>query len=229
MAREQLNDIEDYEEEYPEGEEPDQDTQLSDAIAQLTNRANKSEADNINLQKAIGSFQEEKKDANFLHLEIATEYLLQRLEHFYKSDIMKEENGNVFWKEQENKELVTFNEFGVNALMEIVTKYIDKNTILSSYTDERINEILADIGDELTLFILCNYVKIGMDTYYKKTKFRLIIVTTLHLIESTYRRALRGKTLEELNQSKVVGQFNQDNRPLIMPKQKPQGMARYFG
>ncbi len=90
--------------------------------------------------------------------------------------------------------------------MEIVTKYLDKNTVLSNYKEERIYEILADIGEEMTLVVFCNYEKMGMDTAYKKSKFRIIVVTTLHIIESTYRRALGGKTSEDLNQSRIVTQ-----------------------
>jgi hypothetical protein len=164
-----------------------------------------------------------KKDANFLHLQISTQEMLERLEHFYKGDILQTKNGNISWTEQKNKDLVTFNEYGVTSLMEIITKYIDRNTILSNYSEERIYEIMADLGDDLTLFILCNYVKLGMDTYFKKTKFRIVISSTLHIIESTYRRALRGKTIEELNQSRISGEFG---NPI---QNKPQQPARNEG
>lgn len=172
-------------------------------INNLINRANNAESRNAQLSKAMSSLNGDKKEGNFLHLQISTQEMLDKLEHFYRGDVYKEES----WTSQKNKRLVTFNEYGVTSLMEVVTKYIDRNTILSSYPEERIYEILGDLGDELTLFILCNYVQLGMDTYFKKTKFRIIITTTLHIIESTYRRALRGKTIEEVNQSRVIGQF----------------------
>jgi hypothetical protein len=178
-------------------------------IQTLMERANNAEARNAELTKTIGSMQSGQKSDNFLHLQISTSEMLEKLEHFYRGDIEKgeDENGNINWIKQENNELVTFNDHGVTSLMEIVTKYIDKNTILSYYDSSRIYEILADIGDELVLFMQCNYRQMGMDTYFKKTKFRLVVATTLHIIESTYRRAIEGRTLEEMNQSKVVGQF----------------------
>jgi hypothetical protein len=174
-----------------------------DDITALITRATNAESRNAQLSRAMNSLNGDKKEGNFLHLQISTEAMLEKLEHFYRGDVLKNED----WKPQTNKKLVTFNEYGVTSLMEIVTKYIDRNTILSNYPEERIYEILGDLGDELTLFILCNYVQLGMDTYFKKTKFRIIIATTLHIIESTYRRALRGKTIEEVNQSRVIGQF----------------------
>lgn len=149
-----------------------------------------------------------KKDSNFLHLQISNTEMLEKLEHFYRGDRWgTDDDGDYAWIAPESTDLVTFNDFGVTTMMDIVTKYIDKNTTLSYYSEDRIYEILGDLGDELVLLILSNYKKMGMDTYYKKTKFRMVIVTTLHMIESAYRRALRGRTLEEVNQSRIIGQF----------------------
>lgn len=176
----------------------------------------------------LNNIASQKNKDNFLHHQIATEDMLEKLEHFYKGDTMgPDENGDIVWKEQEDKDLITLNAFGVTSLMEIITKYIDKNTLLSYYKEERIYEILSDLGDEMVLFILCNYEKLGMNTYFKKTKFRLLITTTLHIIESTYRRALSGKTMEEINQSKVVGQFGMGNKPEIQqPTRRPNWIQR---
>lgn len=146
-------------------------------------------------------------DKNIVEFQLDTEGMLEKLEKFYKGEYLGyDDKGQPEWKVPEDKELVTFNEFGVNSLMEIITKYIDKNTMLSTYSEERIYQIMADLGDEMVLFILCNYEKLGMNTYFKKTKFRITITTTLHIIESAYRRALRGQTRIDLNQNKIVTQ-----------------------
>lgn len=199
-------------------------------ITRLQERASRAESRNLEMSNALSSMSGHQKDENFLHHQISTEEMLEKLEHFYRGDYQGEdEEGNIVWKRQENKDLITFNEFGVTSMMEILTKYIDRNTTLSYYDSLRIYEILGDIGDELVLLLLCNYEKMGMDTYFKKTKFRIVIVTTLHIIESTYRRALGGKTMEEINQSRVIGQFGNlpiQNQP--MP-QKPSFMGRIFG
>lgn len=195
-----------------------QDEISEDAINELITRVNTAEAKSAQLSRTISSM-DPKKEGNFLHLQISTEAMLEKLEHFYRGDLLKTEKGRTFWEPQNDLDLVTFNEYGVTSLMEIVTKYIDRNTILSNYNEERIYEIMGDLGDELTLFILCNYRQLGMNTHFKKTKFRMIIVTTLHIIESTYRRAIRGKTIEELNQSRVIGQFGDINsqRQILKP------------
>ena len=213
-----------------EGEEGNYDG-VSDAdIDGLINRANKAESINVELTNALSGMSMQKRDENFLHHQISPDDMLEKLEHFYRGDYQGiDENGDMAWLAQDDKDLKTFNEFGVTSLMEIITKYIDKNTILSFYSSQRIYEILADLGDDLILFLLCNYEKMGMDTYFKKTKFRLVITTTVHIIESAYMRALQGRTMEEVNQSKVIGQFGSlPERPQQQPT--PQGrISRFFG
>ncbi|HEC66145.1 MAG TPA: hypothetical protein ENI23_12700 [bacterium] len=163
------------------------------------------------------------KDSNLIALQLETPELLQKLERFYRGEYLHtDEEGNVTWKLPENKDLIPLNEFGVSLLMEVVTKYIDKNTVLSNYTEERIYEIIGDIGDELILVVYCNYEKMGMDSAFKKTKFRLLITTTLHLIESSYRRAIGGETFQKLNESRIVTQSDALNRgvPQILSQKK---------
>lgn len=171
---------------------------------------------NAQLTGSMSAFSGSQDKGNLINLQLQTQDLLERLERFYRGDYLTSEEGNFIWKSPKDDELKPFNDFGVNLLMETISKYIDKNTILSNYKEERIFEILGDLGDELILVIYCNYEKMGMNTYFKKTKFRLIISTTLHMIESVYRRAIEGKSSEELNQSRIVTQSDSLGRPMPM-------------
>ncbi len=155
------------------------------------------------------------KNENLIQYQIETVELLEKLEHFYKGEYIGTlKNGDMGWIRPKNKDQIPLNTFGVSAMMEIISKYVDKNTTLSYYSEMRIYEILADLGDELIIYILSNYEKMGMDNNFKKTKFRLLIVTTLHLIESTYRKAISGKTIEEINQSRIITQSDLVGRSL---------------
>ena len=58
-----------------------------------------------------------------------------------------------------------------------------------------------------------------MDTDFKKTRFQLTVINILHSIESTYRRSLRGKTMEDLNSSRIFTQLdNLGNRQPLSSK-----------
>jgi len=155
----------------------------------------------------LSAFGSSTKNENLITFQIETTELLDKLEHFYKGEYIGTlNNGDTGWVKPKDKKQIPLNEFGVSAMMEIVSKYVDKNTTLSYYSEMRIYEILGDLGDELVIYILSNYEKMGMDDNFKKTKFRLLVITTLHMIESTYRKAIAGKTIEEINQSRIITQ-----------------------
>lgn len=98
------------------------------------------------------------------------------------------------------------NEYGVAELMRIMSMYITKETFLSYYSEERINEILGDLGDALNNFLYCNYEKMGMDTKFKESKYILICLNLLHTVESCYRRAIDGAEQENLRTRAIVTQ-----------------------
>ena len=98
------------------------------------------------------------------------------------------------------------NSYGVAELMRIISMYVTKETFLSTYDTERINEIMGDIGDELNNFLYCNYEKLGMDSKFKESKFALIILNILHTIENCYRRAIGGSEQQYLRSRAIVTQ-----------------------
>ncbi len=176
-------------------------------IEQLENELKATQGKNIEVSSQMHSLTSLNKNENVIQYQIENVDLLEKLEHFYKGEYIGTlKNGEVGWVTPKDISQIPLNEFGVSAMMEIVSKYIDKNTTLSYYSEMRIYEILADLGDELVLYVLSNYEKMGMSDKFRKTKFRLLIVTTVHMIESTYRKAISGKTIEEINQSRIISQ-----------------------
>ncbi len=98
------------------------------------------------------------------------------------------------------------NEQGVAEFMRVISMYVTKETFLSYYKEDRINEIMGDLGDKLNDFFYCNYEKMGMDTKFKESKYTLLILNVLHTIESCYRRALEGAEQENLRTRAIVTQ-----------------------
>ena len=178
------------------------------------------------------SFQNQE-DSNLVQWQINTDDILDMIEHFLKGDIQITDNeGNTYYtsptkKDEKGKEvidedLIILNSYGVNSLMHILGNYVNKNTILSFYDEERINEILADLGDELNKFIMCNYEKMGMNTEFKKSKYELIVLSILHAMESAYRKALGGQTMQEINRNtNIIQSENLGQRRIgTIPKKK---------
>ena len=188
-----------------------QEEQDQDYIKELENKNREVQGKNVGLSADMSSMASANRSDNLITYQIENSDLLEKLEHFYRGEYIGTietgpNKGEKDWIKPKDESQVPFNEFGVSAMMEIVSKYIDKNTTLSYYSEMRIYEIMADLGDELVLYVLSNYEAMGMSDKFRKTKFRLLIVTTLHMIESTYRKAISGKTIEEINQSRIITQ-----------------------
>lgn len=98
------------------------------------------------------------------------------------------------------------NEYGVAEFMRVISMYVTKETFLSFYTEERIFEIMADLGDALNNFLYCNYEKMGMDSKFKESKYTILILNILHTIESCYRRAIGGAEQYNLRSRSIVSE-----------------------
>lgn len=212
----------------------------NDILGQLEEENTQLRSKNLEMNSALSaSTYKGNEDNNLIQYQIETGEMLEKIEHFLKGErLATDEDGSEGWtgpkktiqveledgtieeREVLNETLVLFNEYGVNSIMSIIGNYIDKNTILSFYDEMRINEILADLAEELAKFIYCNYEKMGMDTEFKKTRFPLSVLTIIHAIESAYRRAMKGKTFEDINSSRIYTQNDSINSNRSMGKKK---------
>lgn len=98
------------------------------------------------------------------------------------------------------------NEYGVAEFMRVISMYVTKETFLSYYTEQRIFDIMADLGDALNNFLYCNYEKMGMDSKFKESKYTIMILNILHTIESCYRRAIGGAEQYNLRSRSIVSE-----------------------
>ena len=117
-----------------------------------------------------------------------------------------DERGNWTYLPPPSDEEVPFNDYGVNVIMGHIRCYLNRNTVLSNYDTPRIKKILSDLGNQLGDEIEQTYEILGMDTDYKKRKFKLIVVNILHMTESAYNRAIRGGERESLRTARTVNQ-----------------------
>ncbi len=124
-------------------------------------------------------------------------------------------------KEIPDKDRINLNDYGVSEIMNLLSMYINKETFLSWYKEERINEIMADLGDELNKFLLINGKKMGLDTEFKKTKYPLMVVTILHTVENAYRRALMGNENRGTREGILITQHQPQQGIGGMPMQAP--------
>jgi hypothetical protein len=193
-----------------------------------------SEANEVN--KIIGNYERELSDAqskinvaneslasssfysgqneNLIVYQLELNDILEKVEHLLRGDVVVEDDkGNLGYKPAKDKQLKVLNEYGVQLIMNVISFYLNRNTILSFYDPDRIDNILYDLGDELSDVIFSNYEKMGMDTAQKKSRYPLLVLNIIHMIESAYKRALEGGEKENIRTARIVTQSDRMNIP----------------
>ena len=188
---------------------------------------------NLNLANALNSsqFGTNAYNQNLVEFQLEAEEFKENLRHYISGDEIKtDKEGNVFYEPQTNKELKTLNDLGVSIVMRIVSGYVTKQTFLSVYSEERINEIIGELGQLLRIRIYANAELVGLDTEFKLSDFGLLIFTILTFVENAYRRSIGGREREKIGESGIRiiqnqglqgGNYSQSpGVPLQMPKKK---------
>jgi len=181
--------------------------ETEDYIEELQEELLKNQANAPLGNLSSGSMFGMRPDPNLIEFQLELDNILERIEHLLKGDILSTDNdGNVVYKQMENKDDKVFNDYGVQFLMNIMSFYLNRNTILSNYTEIRINQILYDFGYEITDQIWMNCEKMGMDTKEKRKRYTIIVMELTHTVESAYNRALGGGERESLRTARTVTQ-----------------------
>ena len=206
-------------------------------------------ARNDNKQLAQGQmsiFAEEQQD-NLIRWQLDLKEDLDRLYHLLKGDkIGEDDDGNICYLKVEDDNSKPFNEFGVQLLMNVMSFYLNRNTILSNYKEEVINWKILDFGNEVSDLIFNRYEemmttinrnqnesKLAFEERVKdhlKNKLKLypmIVRELVDTVHSAYLRAFHGgerdslRTARTVTQSEPIGFGNQRmTQPSFSPQQK---------
>lgn len=101
---------------------------------------------------------------------------------------------------------IIFNERGVAEIMRLLSNYVNRNTILSNYGEDIINEKMLDLGNEVTDLIYLKYEDFGLNNLEKRKLFPIIVRQLVDICHSSYLRALHGEERESLREARTVNQ-----------------------
>lgn len=164
---------------------------------------------------------------NLIMWQLELDNILEKIEHLLKGDIVQDDgSGNIVYTVPKDTSLIILNDYGVQLIMNVISFYLNRNTILSNYDEQRISEILYDLGNELSDVIYINYEKMGMDCMEKKSRHEILILNILHTLESAYNRSLRGGERESLRSARVVTQSL--TPPSMYPMQRRKHMGGFL-
>jgi len=144
---------------------------------------------------------------NLIVFQLEMNDMLERLEHLLGGEVAQDDGtGNIIYVKPTNEDLIVLNQYGTQLVMNFVTHYLNRNTILSNYKPDRIFEILDDLGIELADLFYINYEKMGLNTVEKRSRYPLLCMNILHSLESAYNRAIEGNELDSLRSARIVTQ-----------------------
>lgn len=149
---------------------------------------------------------------------------LEDIEHLLRNDVLVIDSRGEHWARNPNKDFVLFNDHGVNDIIREIRMFLNKNTVLSNYKEDKLALRIKLLGHELRVLIYNNYELYGMDNDYKQNNYSIIVLTVVAMVESAYRRSINGEERRDLNSARMVNQTDNPNpsynNPYNMPMQQ---------
>jgi hypothetical protein len=161
-----------------------------------------------------------KADDNLIRWQLELNDILERAEHILKGDVPTFEENQVIWKPNPFPEDNPMNIVGVQEIMKILAMYVNRNTILSDYSNEEINIKVYDFGREVNNLIFMRYDDFGMNNEEKKKNYPILVREIVDIVHSAYKRALDGAEKRSLREMINVSQNTSTSAQL-----NPNGMT----
>lgn len=149
------------------------------------------------------------RDDNLVKWQLELNDILERAEHILKGDKPKFQDGHVVWNANPRPQDNPLNDRGVEEIMKILSMYINRNTILSDYTQNEINFKVYDAGRRLNNLLFMRYDEFGMDNEDKRKHYEMIVGELVDMIHSAFKRALDGSEKRSLREMINVQQSTQ--------------------
>lgn len=153
-------------------------------------------------------------DDNLVRWQLELDNILERVEHILRGDKVTCIKGNVIWEKNDDPAKQILNDYGVGLILRLLTSYLNRNTILSNYSEDEINYKVYDFGCELSDLFYMKYEDMGLDSIEKRKEYPMLVREIVDVVNSAYCRALNGKTLDVINK---VMQINQNESQMMQP------------
>lgn len=147
----------------------------------------------------ISSFSTKAND-DLIRWQLELNDILERAEHILRGDIAKFEDGHIIWKSNPNPENNPLNDVGVQEVMKILSMYINRNTILSDYSNQEINLKVFDFSRAINNLIFMRDFEFGMNTEEKRKTYEMLVTELKDIVHSAYKRALDGSEKRSLRE-----------------------------
>lgn len=103
----------------------------------------------------------EEKDKSMIKEQLDLDEEIQRIEFLLKGYVsQRNENGEQVYELSNNPDMIVLSDYGVQLILDTVTWYLNKNTLLSNYDEATINSKMEDFASDLNDDIFMSYEKV---------------------------------------------------------------------
>lgn len=128
---------------------------------ELQQRLLQSQNNSIQMNQAQQSMMLGEQEKNLIDSQLDLTEELELIENLLKGRVLKrDEYGSKVWEDPKDTNMIVLTPYGIHLIMNTITFYINKNTLLSNYDDEKINLKMRDFAIELIDTVFMEYDKV---------------------------------------------------------------------
>ena len=150
-----------------------------------------------------------KPEENLVKYQLEVNDILERAEHILRGDIPAFKDGHLIWDKNPTPANNTLNDVGVREIMQRLAMYINRNTILSDFTQEEIDVKSLDFGKALNNLIFMKYEEFGIDNEDKMKDYPMLVLEVSDMVHAALKRALNGGERRSLREMIQIHQSTQ--------------------
>ena len=186
---------------------------------------------NNNLIKS--DIENERRDVSIVQEQLNLEQEIERIEHLLRGEVLEEQSsGSVEWVMPKDRNLVILSDYGVQLILNTIRWYLNKNTLLSYYEEEVINQKMEDFATALADAVFMEYEMIFEYPTFEECKQVLInrIDKKVELrkfsheimgkeVDATDEKGIKDKLLNEM-EHRIENEIEKIKQQLIKNKLK---------
>jgi len=116
---------------------------------------------------AAASYYMQEQEKGLVDVQLEVDSIKTDIFHLIKQDVLEtDKSGNVDWKPIKDPKQRILSDWGVDRIMQSVHFYVNKNVLLSNFSEDQIDRIMLRFVTELNDLVLLKY-----DMLFKKSSF----------------------------------------------------------
>lgn len=112
----------------------------------------------------------QEKDIGLADAQLEVDTIKEDIFHLLRQDIKEFDKGKMIWVDLKSQRERTLSDWGVDRLMQIIHFYINKNNLLSNFSEEQINRLMLKFIKELNDLILLKYQVLFREPTFEECK-----------------------------------------------------------